>query len=135
MGNTDTPGGLSLYSNDYMFERKASEFKPTVYIFYLLQWNIFKLYLYHTSIFIFFHLIPLLIFFFRIEKEDKLWSFFYIKRTQIGFWRTITPALSIFLSRVMCSSKSFLFLWVLMLFLFTISFNWHCLFSCVMSLK
>lgn len=52
--------------------------------FYFLQWNIFTIYLDHTSIFIFFHLIPLHIFF-HIEKEDKFLSFFYIKRTQNTF--------------------------------------------------
>lgn len=70
LGNIDAPGGLNLYLNDYMFKRRASKFKQT--IFFISYNGAFLKFIYTTpAFFIFFHLIPRLSFF-RIEKEDKL---------------------------------------------------------------
>lgn len=79
LGNTDAPSGLTLYSNDYMHKRKASEFKQTVYIFYFLRWNIFKIYLYHTSIFYIFSSNTSAYFFFLLRKKTNFEVSFILK--------------------------------------------------------
>lgn len=104
LGKSNVPGDLNLCWQTHMIKKKwgGTELRNRKCTLFISSNGV---YLYHICIFIFF--ICYLCLFFHIEKEDKLSSFFYMKRTQ-AYRKKLTPAS---LTHVLI--KSFLFLWVL----------------------
>lgn len=95
--------------------------KQKVHTSNFFQWSLFVPYLY----FYIFHLLPLLIFFHN-EKEDKLSSFFYIKRTQ-AYRKKAHPSLQLFFDS--CAHQ-ILSVPLSLRVIGISSFNQQCLFCC-----
>lgn len=104
LGKSNVPGDLNLCLHTHLIKNKwgGTELRNRKCTFLFLPMEFFCT----ISVFLYFSSATSANFF-HIEKEDKLSSFFYIKRTQ-AYRKKLTPSFSSSLTHMLI--KSFLFL-------------------------